>query len=217
MTITELQTEYDCASAAIDELAAAVAYAESDAAEARSQLAELTDSASVLAAMAEERAAMNRAAITRRSLAAAQQRRKDLQRQLDKARNQAVDGLIRQTMNAAAAAIVDAYREVTAAREEIYKAQRATGAYPVNSPLDAVCSGLEHALSAAGGRVVGDTTRSVQVRYGDFTYTRHPIGYVPPTPAPARKRRPLLTAMEETMIQLNKWKREHDHEFITEY
>ena len=216
MGIDELQREYDRTNAAINELTAAVADAESAATEAKSELAELTDGAAVLTAMAEEKAAMNRAAITRRSLVAAQHKRKDVQRQLDKARDMAVIGLIKETMNGAGDAIVDAYRAVTAARDEIYQAQRATGAYPVNSPLDTVCSGLETALAAVGGQVLGDTSRSVQVRYGDFTYIRRPIGYVPPKAIKARERSPILSAMQESIARLNQYNRQHAHEFSRE-
>lgn len=210
------QKEYDRCTAAIEELTAARAAAESDAAEARAKLAELTDGPSVLAAMAEERAAMNRAAITRDNLAYEQHQRRELQRMLDAAQHQAVDGLIRQTMNEAAAAIAEAYQAVVAARDEIYQAQRATGAYPVNSPLDAVCSGLERALGAAGGQAIADSSGSVTVRFGNYTYTRRPIGYVPPTPAPARPRRPLVTHAQEMMAELNRFNRQRAHEFSDE-
>lgn len=216
MNIDQLQREYERTGATIEELTAALAAAESDTAEARAQLAELTDAASVLTAMAEEKAATNRAALTRRALATAQQQRRELQRQLDKARNQAVDGLIRQTMNGASAAIVEAYRAVVAARDEIYQAQRATGAYPPTSPLDAVCAALERALSAAGGQAIGDSSGAVTVRFGDYTYTRRPVWYVPPKPGPARPRRGLMTAMQESMARLNQYNRQHAHEFSEE-
>jgi chromosome segregation ATPase len=213
MTIAELQTEYDSAGAAIAELKAELAAAERDAAEAKAEAGEVTDGQGVLTAMAEERAALNRAAIARRNLAATHRRRESLSIQLMKAQEDATKQVIKEALNEAAAALVDVYQDTVAARDAVYLAQRETGAYPVDSPLDRVCSALENAIGAAGGQVTPDSSRSVTVRYGDFQYTRRPIGYVAPTPAPRRERRPLLAAMQESIAALNRYNRQYAHEF----
>ena len=216
MSIDQLQDQYDQAGAAIAELTAALAAAERDAAEAKAESAELTDGDSVLRAMAEERAAMNRAAIVRRNLADTRQRRADLARQLNRAQQAATTQLIRQAMTEAAAALVNVYQEIVAARDAVYQAQRAMGVYPPDSPLDAVCRALESAIGAAGGQVIPDTSRSTTVRYGDFQYIRRPIGYVPPVAKPTAARRPLVTHAQEMMAQLNQFNRQRAHEFSDE-
>ena len=213
MNIPELQAEYERAVAAIAELNAALAAAENDAAEAKAEAAEVTDGQGVLMAMAEERAAMNRAALIRRDLAATEKRRADLARQVNRAQQAATTQLVREAMSEAGAALVDVYQEIVAVRDAVYQAQRAIGVYPVDSPFDAVCSALERAIGAAGGQVIPDTSRSITVRYGDFQYIRRPIGYVAPTPAPARPRRPILSAMQESLAALNRYHRQHEHEF----
>ena len=113
MNIAELQEQYEMTAAAIAELTAAVAAAERDAAEAKAEAAELTDGDSVLRAMAEERAALNRAAIARRNLAETRQRRADLAHQLNRAQQAATTQLVRQAMTEAGAALVDVYKELS--------------------------------------------------------------------------------------------------------
>ena len=108
---------------------------------------------------------------------------------------------------------VEVYRDIVDARDAVYQAQRAIGAYPVDSPLDRVCSALETAIGAAGGQVIPDSSRSITVRFGDFQYIRRPIGYVAPAPAPRRPRRPIVGAMQQSLAALNRFNRQHGHEF----
>lgn len=213
MTIAELQAEYERTAAALGDLTIAIAAAEQDANEARAEAAEVTDGEGVLMAMAEERAAMNRATLIRRNRAATQKRLADLSIALMKAQDDATRQVISTAKEDAGARLLTVYRAVIAARDDIYAAQRAAGVYPPNSPLDRVCAGIEGALVAAGGSATPDSSMSVTVRYGDFQYTRRPIGYVAPTPAPRRERRPLLTAMQESLASLNRYNRQHAHEF----
>ena len=213
MTITELQAEYDRADAAIADLTADLAATEIDAMEAQAEAAEATDAHSVLTALAEEKAAMNRATIARRNLAATEKRRVELARQLNRARQAETAEFIRQAMTEAAADLVEVYRDIVDARDAVYQAQRAIGAYPVDSPLDRVCSALETAIGAAGGQVIPDSSRSITVRFGDFQYIRRPIGYVAPAPAPRRPRRPIVGAMQQSLAALNRFNRQHGHEF----
>lgn len=216
MTIDELQAAYERSAAEIDALTAALAESESAAAAARAELDEVVDGDSILRAMAEERAAKNRAALIRRNLAETRERKNRTSRELERARESAVAGLVRATMTETCQALVEVYQAVVAARDEVYQAQRATGAYPAGSPLDGVCDSLEHALRRAGAAIVPDSSGSITVRYGEFQYIRRPIGYVPPKPAPARPRRPILSAMQESLAQLNRYNRQHAHEFDEE-
>ena len=215
-SIGELQDQCDQAGATIAELIVAVAEAERDAAEAKAEAAELTDGDSVLRAMAEERAAMNRAALCRRNLAETRQRRADLARQLNRAQQAATTQLVRQAMTEAGAALVDVYKEIVAARDAVYQTQTAIGVYPVDSPFDRVCSALESAIGAAGGQVIADTSRSTLVRLGAYEYYRRPVGYVAPVAKPKDARRPLVTHAQQMMAQLNQFNRQRAHEFSDE-
>lgn len=203
MTIDELQAAYERSAAEIDALTAALAESENAAAAARAELDEVLDGDGILRAMAEERAAKNRAALIRRNLAETRERKNRTSRELAKAQEAAVAGLVRTTMDETCQTLVEVYQAVVDARDEIYQAQRATGAYPAVSPLDRVCSALEHAMRAAGVSVTPDSTGSATIRYGEFQYIRRPIGYVPPKPAPARPRRPILSEIEEVVRRKN--------------
>lgn len=202
MNLDKLQSEYERAVAKIDELTAALDAAEADAVDARREAGEVLTADDVLRAMAEERAALNRAAHIRRTLARCQTERAELARRLDSERNAAVAGLIASATAEAAVGVLETYQAALAARDSIYEAQRALGSYPATSPLDAVCKGLEAALKSVGAQVIPDSNRSVMVRYGAFEHTRHQIGFVPIVTR-KRQRRPLLSEIEEVVQRKN--------------
>lgn len=178
--ILALQDRYDALAAELDELAAAIAATEGDAAAARAELDELTDGGEVLQAMAEERAARNRLALLRRRQTSAQQEKNRLSVEVERARLNAIRGVVDTTKKDMAAALVDVYRRAIEARDQVYQAQRQVGAYPADSPFDGVCAALEDALRKTGAIVTPDSSRSVTVVFGDFQYTRRPIGWVAP-------------------------------------
>lgn len=182
-TVTELQRDYDDLVGEVDDLGAAIAATELDAAAARRELDELTDGASVLQAMAEERAAKNRLTMLRRQLTEAQTERRRAATALERARLAAVSDVVDGTKRAIGSTLVDAYKRAVVARGEVEAAQREVGISPVDSPFDPVCAALEAALRAVGCSVLSDSSRSVTVRYGDFVHVRRPIGWTaPPTP-----------------------------------
>lgn len=188
-TPAELEREYAEAAAAVESLAAACAATAREADAANTELDGLTDADSVLRAMAEARAARNRLAQLRQRQTDAQAERRRLSVALERARLDAISGLVTKAQQDGGKAVIAAYQSIVAARDEIAKAQRAIGLSPASSPLDRVCDGLEQALAALGGSYLPDTSGSVTVRFGDFVYTRRPTYWTPPVSRGARVHR----------------------------